>query len=122
MHALIIEEQAFIGCMIEDALRESGFTSFDFACTVEDAVAAAARRCPDLITTDIRIGRGSGIEAIERICEAIERICLDKPIPVLFITATPGRIRERIDDAVVVQKPFSVGELRMAVVGVMAAS
>lgn len=115
MHALIIEEQAFIGCMIEDALRESGFTSFDFACTVEDAVAAAARRCPDLITTDIRIGRGSGIEGIER-------ICLDKPIPVLFITATPGRIRERFDDAVVVQKPFSVGELRMAVVGVMAAS
>ena len=54
MHALIIEDECLIAMAIEDALRDCGFTSFDVAVSADEAVAAAARKCPDLIT---EIGR-----------------------------------------------------------------
>ena len=108
MHALIIETDAFIGCMIEDALRESGFTSFDFACSVEEAISAASARCPDLITTDVRVGIGTGLDAVAQICSG-------KRIPIVFITATAGDLRAWHEEPTVVRKPFSVADVVKAV-------
>jgi DNA-binding response OmpR family regulator len=108
MRALIIEQEALIACTIEDALREIGFTVFDFACTVPDAVTAAERCCPDLITSDVRLGCGTGLDAVQSICEA-------KTIPVVFVTATAWEVRERLAGAFVVQKPFGSGDLQRAV-------
>ncbi|HEX8214439.1 MAG TPA: response regulator [Allosphingosinicella sp.] len=108
MRALIIEQEALIACSIEDALRDIGFTSFDFACTVEDAVRVARRSCPDLITSDVRLGAGTGIDAVQA-------ICAEKPIAVVFITATAWEVRQRLAGAVVVQKPFGSGDLKRAV-------
>lgn len=112
MHALIIEQEALIACTIEDALRDIGFTSFDFVCAVDDAIAAAHDRCPDIITADVRLGVGTGIDAVQA-------ICADKAIPVLFITATAWEVRERIADAVIVQKPFKTGDLQQAIAQAM---
>lgn len=104
MHALIIEDEAIIAMAIEDALRDCGFTSFSFATTVETAVAAANSRCPDLITADVQLAPGSGIEAIES-------ICLDKPIPVVFITSAGSEVREKFTDPVLVAKPFASADV-----------
>jgi CheY-like chemotaxis protein len=114
MHALIIEDEALIAIGIEAALREIGFTSFDIAVSVEEAVAAAGGRCPELITADVRLGVGCGIDAIETICS-------EKPIPVVFITASPADVRERCPDHVVLTKPFSPAGLAEAVQQVIAA-
>ena len=108
MHALIIEDEPIIAMLIEDHLRTLGYTSVDFAVTEAEAVAAAGRRCPDLITSDVRLSEGCGIAAVQSICGG-------KPIPVVFITATAGEVRARLGEAIVVAKPFGPAHLRDAV-------
>jgi CheY-like chemotaxis protein len=100
VHALIIEDESLIALAIEEALRDCGFTSFDLAVSTKGAVAAATRRCPDLITADIELRPGCGIDAVHSICSEV-------PIPVLFITGTPMKVRARMPEHVLVEKPFS---------------
>lgn len=108
MHALIIEDQFLTAELIEDRLRNLGYTSFSFAMDEEEAVAAASHRCPDLITSDVQLSRGCGIDAVRRICD-------EKPIPALYITGTAMLVRERCPWAVVIQKPFGMADLCEAV-------
>ena len=108
MHALIIEDEPLIAMLIEDHLRARGFTSVAFAVTEAEAVIAAAKRCPDLITADMRLPQGCGIAAVEAICGG-------RPIPVIYITATAWEVRERLRDAVIVAKPFGSAHLDAAI-------
>lgn len=105
MHALIIEDENLTAQLIEDRLRELGFTSFTFAMDEEEAVAAARERCPDFITSDVELLVGCGIEAVQRICD-------EKPFPVLYITGSAASVRERCPWAVIIQKPFGMADLR----------
>jgi len=111
MHALIIEDEPMIALVIEDHLRAAGCTSVDFAVTEAEALAAANKHCPDLITSDVRLSQGCGIAAVEAICSG-------RHIPVVFITATAWEVRERLSDALVVAKPFGPSELTRALVAV----
>ena len=108
MHALIIEDDFLTTQLIEDRLRDLGFTSFAFAMDEEEAVSAARERCPDLITSDVQLASGCGIDAVQR-------ICAENPIPILYITGTAMMLRERCPGAIIVQKPFGVADLRDAV-------
>lgn len=99
MHALIIEDEPLIAMDIEAALRECGFTSFDFATTADAAVIAARRKCPDVITVDVKLSPGCGITAVQS-------ICAERPIPFLFISGSPGEVRIRMPGHVLVEKPF----------------
>lgn len=105
MHALIIEDEFLTAQLIEDRLRDLGFTSFAFAMDEDEAIAAATDCCPDLITSDVQLSSGCGIDAVLRICD-------EKPIPVLYITGTAAEVRERCPWAVVIQKPFGMADLR----------
>ena len=107
MHALIIEDEPLTAQLIEVLLREIGYSSFAFAVDEHEAVAAAIERCPDLITSDVELTHGCGIDAVQRICDG-------KTIAALYITTTPGTVRERCPQAVVVQKPFRVSDLHAA--------
>jgi DNA-binding response OmpR family regulator len=107
MHALIIEDESLIAIAIEDALRSCGFTSFDVAVSANEAVTAAALRCPDLITADVELRPGCGITAVQSICS-------DRPIPVVFITGSPGQVRIRMPGYALVEKPFSADHIRDA--------
>ena len=113
MHALIIEDEPFIAILIEDHLRRLGYESFDFAVTEEEAVAAAERRCPDLITADMRLPQGCGVTAVQSICR-------ERRIAVVFITATAWEVRAKISDAVIVPKPIMEDELNRAVAAAIA--
>jgi DNA-binding response OmpR family regulator len=108
MHALIIEDEALIGMAIQDALRDIGYASFDFAVSMDEAVEAAERRCPDIITADVQLAPGNGIDAVVSICSA-------KAIPVIFITATGHEVKARLPGKIVVGKPFSAEEIKGAV-------
>lgn len=108
MHALIIEDQALIAMMLEDELCVLGFTSCDVATTQESAIAAARRRCPDLITADDHLPTGSGIEAVRIICS-------EQSIPTVYIVGDPQELRQRLPDTIIVGKPFMADELREAV-------
>ena len=107
MHALIIEDEPLIALLIEDHLRAIGYRSVDFAVTEADAVAAAHRRCPDLVTSDVRLQAGCGIAAVQAICRG-------RTVPVVFITASAGDVHARMEDAVVVAKPFVRADLDRA--------
>lgn len=107
MHALIIEDEPWIALLIEDHLRTIGYRSVDFAVTEAEAVAAARRRCPDLITSDVQLAAGCGIAAVKAICG-------ERRVPVVFITASAQDVRRRMEGAVVVAKPFVAADLSRA--------
>lgn len=108
MHALIIEDESMIAMAIEDVLRECGFTSFDLAASPVAAIAAASRQCPDLITSDVQLKPGCGIDTVLSICTG-------KKIPVIFITGNADDVALRIPDSYVLPKPFSDKSLAAAV-------
>lgn len=112
VHALIIEDESFIALEIEDVLRGLGFRSFDFAISPEDALDAASRRCPDLITSDVDLKPGCGISTVIRICN-------DAMIPVIFITGTGDEVRRRLPQRCILEKPFSDSQLTAAVQDVL---
>ena len=107
MHVLIIEDEPLIAMSIEDALRECGCVSFDFAPSLEEAVAAARVRCPDLITADVNLSPGCGIDAVAAICGGA-------PIPVIFITSIVSDVHDRRPGSIVVQKPFNSTNIKGA--------
>jgi len=112
MHALIIEDDDLIAIAIEEVLRECGFTSVDVAVSFDDAVASARETCPRLITADVELKPGSGIDAVQTICS-------DNPIPVIFITGRVDAARSRMPQHPVLSKPFRISEVESAVREVM---
>lgn len=108
MHALILEDQFLIAALIEDVLRNLGYTSFDIVDREDEAIGAAEERCPDLITADHRLTDGTGVNAVRVICAA-------RPIPVVFITEYRAEVRRLVPDAVLIGKPFGEFVLREAV-------
>jgi|SRR5205085_1107058 len=108
MHALIIEDEPLIAMAIEDVLRDEGYSSFDFAISADDAVAAATRHCPDLITADVQLAPGSGVDAVLSICSRGR-------IPVVFVTSTGLEVRSRCPQHIIVAKPFRPSHLAEAV-------
>ena len=114
MHALIIEDQLIFASIIEYVLRDCGFDSFHVAASKEAAVAAARSRRPDLITADVMLETGSGLEAIHAIDTT------SSPIPVIFITGSAAEIRDQIPGHAVLNKPFTEQTLAYAVAASMA--
>lgn len=107
MHVLIIEDEPFIAMAIEDALRAYGCKSFHFATNFEKAVEAAKLQCPDLITADVKLAPGCGIDAVAAICN-------DAPIPVIFITSSVSEVEARRPGSVILAKPFDEGRIKHA--------
>ena len=108
MHALIIEDETLIAMTIEEILRGCGFTTFDFATSGDEAVALASSSCPDLITADVELNPGNGIEAVNVICSG-------PSIPVVFITGTPKEVTRLMPLHPLVLKPFTEETLSSAV-------
>jgi len=83
-HVLIIEDEPLIAWAIETLLEDNGATSVEIADTEAEAVAAAARKHPDLITSDVTLRTGTGPAAVEAIRATLG------PVPVVYITGTPN--------------------------------
>jgi CheY-like chemotaxis protein len=99
-HALIIEDEILIAYEVQGVLEDLGFDSFDLACSPPEALALAQAHRPDLITADLRIVGGTGLEAVEAITEQMGAI------PVVFITANADMLRDRFAP-IVVEKPIA---------------
>ena len=108
MHALIIEPQVFTSLMIEDALRDAGYTSVAHATTEQEAIAAADREPPQLITAAVKLHVGSGVRAVQAIRTRHDA-------PVLFITQRVGDVPAEDPDLLVVKKPFRFADLPPAI-------
>lgn len=108
MHALVIEDMPLTAWMIEEELRELGYSSVATAATEEEAIAAAKAQQPDLITSDGKLEEGSGIAAVLSICAG-------KSLPVIFITGYRDLATHALPDAIVLEKPISHLQLADAV-------
>lgn len=115
MHVLIIEDEPLIAMSIEDALRACGCKSFQFATNFEKAVEAAKLQCPDLITADVKLAPGCGIDAVTAICSNV-------PIPVIFITSSGSEVEARRPGSIIIAKPFDEGRIKHALDLVLASN
>ena len=108
MHAFIIEDDYLIGQALQDILEPMGFTRFSFARSEDTAVMGAGSQPIDLITADVRLLPGDGLEAVRTICEK-------RHIPVVFITGYAEELIDRAPEVIVVQKPLREEEVKAAV-------
>ena len=100
-HVLIIEDEPLIAMDLEQILQNEGATSFAFAASEDQAVAAAMERRPDVITSDVKLDVGTGPHAIKTIHTRLG------VIPVIFITGTPAECEPCEPPGVVLSKPVN---------------
>ena len=112
MHALIIEDEPLVAMSIEEGLRSCGYRSFAFATSLQQAIEEARSRCPQLISADVQLSPGCGIDAVAAICS-------DEPIPVIFVTGTAGDLDRRRPGSIIVHKPFTNEDIKCAVDAVL---
>ena len=104
---LVVEDEARIAEVVQSYLEGQGHT-VDWAATGEDALAAAARRRPDLVILDLGLPGMSG----EEVCR---RLRAQSDVPIIMLTAKDAEedlvrgLQLGADDYVT--KPFSPREL-----------
>lgn len=113
MHVFIIEDEYLISRSLQDMLEGMGFDTFSFARSEDAAVMGAGEQAIDLITADVRLLPGDGLNAVDEICRK-------RHIPVIFITAYAEELQDRAPGAIVVQKPVKAEALKEAVEQAMA--
>nr|WP_295112649.1 response regulator [uncultured Caulobacter sp.] len=106
-HALIIEDEALISIEIEALLGDQGFETFDWAVSPHEALDCARGRRPDLITADMRIIDGTGLEAVRAILDVLGQI------PVIYVTANSDMLAGQ-GELAVVAKPIMPSDLAAA--------
>jgi CheY-like chemotaxis protein len=99
-HALIIEDEMLIALEVESLLHDFGFESCDIVDNPKDAVKSALARRPDLVTADLRIVGGTGVEAVTAITEKLG------PVPHIYVTGNADMLTGATA-APVVDKPLS---------------
>jgi CheY-like chemotaxis protein len=99
-HALIIEDEMLIALEVESLLHDFGFESCDIVDNPTDAVRCALAHKPDLVTADVRILNGTGVEAMAAIVKRLG------PIPHIYVTGNPDML-EGQTSAPIVDKPLS---------------
>jgi DNA-binding response OmpR family regulator len=108
MRAFIIEDEYLIGQSLQDMLERLGFDAFSFARSEDTAVMGADAQDIALITADVRLLPGDGVNAVEAICAR-------RNIPVIYITGYAEELQDRVPDAIVIQKPVKEPQLAAAV-------
>jgi CheY-like chemotaxis protein len=99
-HALIIEDEMLIALEVESLLHDFGFVSCDIVDNSADAVRCALAHRPDLVTADVRILGGTGLEAMRAITAELG------PIPHVYVTGNPDMIAGQTT-APIVDKPLT---------------
>lgn len=111
---LIVEDELFVAWHLESLVRDFDLDVVGLVPDGEGAVEQAVDFHPDLVLMDISLsGQMDGVEAARR-------ICAQRPVPVIFITAytdadTRSRIQKAVPGAQVLAKPISADHLRRAI-------
>ncbi len=100
-HVLIIEDEFLIAELLASMLEANGADTTSIAVSEVQALSSARERQPDLIVSDVNLGRGgSGPDAVVRIRDELG------DIPVIFVTATPRECAPFDYAAAVLDKPI----------------
>lgn len=96
---LIVEDEIFIGMLIEKTLENLGYEVCAIVSTEADAVFQAQRHQPDLMIVDAGLRIGSGITAVET-------ITAKHAVPHIFVTGDRRKVLLHRPDAIILEKPF----------------
>ncbi|MEW9854908.1 response regulator [Novosphingobium sp. M1R2S20] len=109
LNLLIVEDEALIAMLIEDALTLHGHTIVGTADNVQEAIALGQAGDVDLALCDVRLAQGdSGVDAAVKLAEL--------GIPVIYLSGNcPGRADHRLILGCV-SKPFHTAALHKSVV------
>lgn len=106
LRIMVVDDDAMISALLAMMLTEMGHEVCAVEATEAGAVDAEARCRPDLMIVDARLGRGSGLGAVEAIlrsrkvaCVLISGACIERP---------PA-------GAVILSKPFLEADLALAI-------
>ncbi len=106
-HVLIIEDELILGMGMQSVLTPLGYTSFAFASTASQALEQAKLQRPDLVTVDVNLMHGTGMEAAKTIIDACG------PTPIIYVTGDPSAL-DGVSDVVIVRKPFTPSDIARA--------
>lgn len=99
MRVLVVEDEAAIAMLVEDAVEASGYVVAATATNITEAMAAAARRDFDVALLDLNLN-GQKAHALPVTLSAFGK-------PFAFVTGYgEAGVLEKFADAPVVQKPF----------------
>lgn len=108
LRILVVDDDAMICELLGEMLEAMGHCVCAVAATETDAVSAAARRRPDLIIIDVRLGHGSGIAAMDEILRA-------GFVPHFFMSGNVAKFKTLKPDGFVLEKPFQEADLSSAI-------
>jgi two-component system, response regulator PdtaR len=108
LRVLVVEDDPMIGMLLAEMLEAMGHDVCAIETTEPAAVTAAAEYRPGLMIVDARMGKGSGVSAVDKILRT-------QFIPHLFISGNISKISALRPDAVVLEKPFREAELTRAI-------
>jgi DNA-binding response OmpR family regulator len=103
-HALIIEDEMVTGMDMQMMLADIGFDSFAFASTALQALDQARLRKPDLVTADVGLLDGNGVDA----CLALQAHY--GPLPIIYVTGQPDLL-QLSEGVAIVAKPFGAADI-----------
>ena len=110
-HILVVDDEVDLAWALRQSLSDEGY-EVSIAHDGQQAIAAVARECPDLIILDIKMPRMNGLE----VCRRLRRDPSCAAVPILFLTVRSdiqNRIKgldEGADDYL--SKPFDLNELK----------
>ncbi len=104
LRVLVVEDDALIGMLLAEMLAGMGHNVCGIEATEEDAVSAAARHRPDLMIVDVRLGDGSGVDAVAEIHRS-------RPVPHVFVSGNIANVKALRPGAVIIQKPYRESDL-----------
>jgi CheY-like chemotaxis protein len=113
LRILIVEDELLVAMHLEEIAEELGCEIAAIAPTGRAAVRLGTELRPDVVLMDINLGKGiDGVETASILRQASE-------VSIIFVTAyrdpsTFDRIRERLPEAAILNKPVSPKELRNA--------
>jgi CheY-like chemotaxis protein len=113
LRIVLVEDDAVIGTLLTEMLNYLGHDVCATVTTETDAVSAAARHAPDLMLVDVQLAGGDGVSAMRT-------ILMKTAMPHVFITG--GSPHAFPANAVVLQKPFGVSGLILALGSVIGAN
>ncbi|MET1757137.1 response regulator [Novosphingobium sp. RD2P27] len=108
LNLLVVEDEALIAMLIEDALTLHGHTVVGIADNVDDALALAEEHEIDLALCDVRLAKGdSGVDAALKLA--------DRGVPVVYLSGNcPGSAGHPLILGCV-SKPFHTAALHKSV-------
>jgi CheY-like chemotaxis protein len=116
---LIIEDDSVVAEHIAAVPTGVGHAVTAIAASVDEALASARWRRPDVVFADVELGGDAGgIDAVAAIREA-------GPVRTVYVTGYPERVRARGEDAAaacLVTKPFDEARLRAAMAAALRAA